>query len=329
MPEGHSLRRLALAFDELFVGHTCYLSSPQGRFAIGAARLDGSRMVAAESVGKHLFLGFEMTAQTLWVHVHLGLYGSWRFSGVVSDNTRTSRGGVVSQVIGAPRTLDAAEDTALSAPTTDPDSAMRFVAAEAAWSAEGSWQAPEPRGEIRLRVLTDQSVADLSGPTRCEVVTTAEKEQIIAGLGPDPLGPTADQALDRAEFIRRVRSSGRAVGDLVMDQSVAAGVGNIYRAEGLFRAGISPFRAGKRVSEQRLGRLWDDFTAMLQAGVAEGSINTLLPADRTDEPQPGDPEAARWYVYHRAERPCLRCGRPVRSRDFKGRSLYWCPTCQR
>ena len=89
MPEGHSIRRLALAFNEWFVGHDCETSSPQGRFSQGAARLNGMTMTDAQSVGKHLFLEFgsgdvatsEMARGPLCLHVHLGLYGSWRFYG--------------------------------------------------------------------------------------------------------------------------------------------------------------------------------------------------------------------------------------------------------
>ncbi len=95
MPEGHSVHRIALQFRRNFVGHRCTASSPQGRFAAGAAQLDGREMVASDAVGKHLLLGFE---GDLTLHVHLGLYGAWDFAGEVSaDPTFTSAGGRMGQ----------------------------------------------------------------------------------------------------------------------------------------------------------------------------------------------------------------------------------------
>lgn len=76
MPEGHIIHRLATANAEAFAHRPLRVSSPQGRFAEGAALIDGQRLSAAEAHGKHLFLGFEAGA---WLHVHLGLYGGFTF----------------------------------------------------------------------------------------------------------------------------------------------------------------------------------------------------------------------------------------------------------
>ena len=73
MPEGHTLHRLATALDDAFAGHRVRVSSPQGRFADGAALLDGSPLTAAEAHGKHLLLRF---GADRWLHVHLGIYGT-------------------------------------------------------------------------------------------------------------------------------------------------------------------------------------------------------------------------------------------------------------
>ena len=300
MPEGHSIRRLANAFERSFVGRQVQLSSPQGRFADGAALLTGETMVATSSTGKHLFLGFSPESDgppEQWIHTHLGLYGAWRFAGAIPEDS-----------IGAPR-------------VSDPDQGYHLAAVE-----EQSWP-PEPRGLVRLRILTADMVADLNGPNQCRVVTTAEKLAVEDKLGPDPLDPAALESPMEDEFVGLVRASARPVGDLVMDQSVSAGVGNIYRAEALFRSGISPNRLGRNVSERRLRELWRDFVHLMRKGVAEGAINTVEEDEiRIDE---GDPEAARWYVYHREGRSCLRCGNPVQMADMKGRRLYWCPRCQR
>lgn len=299
MPEGHSIKRLANVFNQAFVGHRCELSSPQGRFAAGAALLTGERMVSAETKGKHLFLGFSETDEgeaDQWIHTHLGLYGAWRFTGDIPQAS-----------IGAPR-------------VGDPEPGHAPLETVDAWP-------PAPKGLVRLRILTDDSVADLNGPNRCAVITTAQKQEVEDRLGPDPLMPAALSAAVRDDFVARIRKSGRPVGELVMDQSIGAGVGNIYRAEALFRAGISPFRRGNRVSELRLRELWEDLVLLMEKGVEEGAINTVKEEDA--RLLKGDPEAARWYVYHRVGRPCLRCGAPVRSTEFKGRNLYWCGRCQR
>uniref|UniRef100_UPI0039EF6628 DNA-formamidopyrimidine glycosylase family protein n=1 Tax=Sinomonas sp. G460-2 TaxID=3393464 RepID=UPI0039EF6628 len=78
MPEGHSIHRLARQFGDVFAGERLGVSSPQGRFAGGAALLDGRVLEAARAHGKQLFLRFE---GGLSLHVHLGLYGAWDFGG--------------------------------------------------------------------------------------------------------------------------------------------------------------------------------------------------------------------------------------------------------
>jgi endonuclease-8 len=184
VPEGHTLFRLARDQSLAFAGRPVHVTSPQGRFAAGAALLDGRVLDEVTSYGKHLFACFG--ADTL--HVHLGLYGSY-----------TSGTGVPPAPRGALR--------------------MR-------WEGEG------PDG---LGVWTD-----LRGATACEVLTTAEVDRILDRLGPDPLRPRTDGT--RAH--RRISGSRTAIGALLMDQSVLAGVGNVYRAELLFRHRVSPFRPG-------------------------------------------------------------------------------------
>lgn len=301
MPEGHSIRRLADTFGRLFVGRVCAVSSPQGRFEDQAARLDGSRMLDAEAHGKHLFLGFAGAATVRWVHVHLGLYGSWRFAGDATFTAPPS--------IGAPR-------------VADPDPGFTL-------DTDGEhWSAPAPRGAVRLRIATAHGVADLTGPTVCALLGPAAKRAVEARLGPDPLRTTdASAAEDAARFARAVRGSRRRVGELVMDQGVAAGVGNILRAESLFRAGIHPLRRGRAVSEARLVGLWQELRTLMRAAVRAGAIVSVDPADAR-RAAPEDCEGRRWYVYHRAGRPCLRCAHPIRERPLAGRRLFWCPRCQ-
>lgn len=297
MPEGHSIHRLALAFEELFGGERLAVTSPQGRFADGAALLDDHVLARTDAHGKQLFLGFaaDGAADLRWLRVHLGLYGSWTFAG---DRTFQAP-----HAIGAPRRRVAEQETAL------PDG-------EAA--APGEWHPPEPRGAVRVRLLGEHGVADLTGPTACEVVTTAEKDAVHARLGPDPLRPDHDGR----PFVAAVRASRRAVGELLMDQAVVAGVGNIYRAEALFRARLHPARPGAGVAVARLRELWADLRTLMADGVATGRIVTTAPEHRADGAEP-------WYVYHRTGLPCLVCGARVQETEMGGRRVFWCPRCQR
>jgi formamidopyrimidine-DNA glycosylase len=75
VPEGHTIHRLARELNRRLAGEPVRVSSPQGRFAAGAARLDGRPMRRAEAHGKHLLARFDQDHAPLWVHVHLGIYG--------------------------------------------------------------------------------------------------------------------------------------------------------------------------------------------------------------------------------------------------------------
>src|SRR3712207_5352101 len=130
------------------------------------------------------------------------------------------------------------------------------------------WEGEGPDG---LGVWTD-----LRGATACEVLTTAEVDRILDRLGPDPLRPRADGSSAH----RRIAGSRTALGALLMDQSVLAGVGNVYRAELLFRHRVSPFRPGRAVDPDLWARMWADLVRLMRAGVRMGRIVTTRPEDR-------------------------------------------------
>jgi endonuclease-8 len=113
-----------------------------------------------------------------------------------------------------------------------------------------------------------------------------------------------------------------------MDQAVIAGVGNVYRAEVLFRAGLSPFRMGRDVSRAEFAGLWSDLVALMRAGVREGRIVTTLPQDRPAGSRRRPTREDASYVYRRTGLPCRRCGTPIRTELMVARNLYWCPRCQ-
>jgi formamidopyrimidine-DNA glycosylase len=187
----------------------------------------------------------------------------------------------------------------------------------------GTGTPPEPRGALRLRLTTDEAWLDLRGPIACELLTPPEVDAVLARLGPDPLRAHADP---EAAW-RGVSRSRVAVGQLLMDQRVLAGVGNVYRAEVLFRAGLSPFTPGVEVPRAVWDAVWADLRRLMRAGVRAGRIVTTERVDRDRRRGPATQDDAH-YVYRRTGLPCRRCGTPVQTAPMAGRNLYWCPVCQ-
>lgn len=197
----------------------------------------------------------------------------------------------------------------------------------------GTGAPPEPRGALRLRLETEPDAADgdrpagapvwadLRGPTACEVVTAAEKDVVHARLGADPLRRDADLA----GLVARVGRSRAPIGTILMDQALVAGVGNVYRAEALFRAGLSPFREGRSLTADDVAALWGDLRAMLRDGVRRGRIVTTSSVDR---PRGRIRLEDAHYVYRRTGLPCRHCGTPIATKPVAGRNLFWCPGCQ-
>lgn len=188
-------------------------------------------------------------------------------------------------------------------------------------------EVPAPVGAVRLRIATDDAYADLRGATRCDLVGPETVERVAASLGPDPLRPDGDvqRAWDK------VRTSSRTIGDLLMDQSVVAGVGNVYRAEVLFRHRIHPLRLGRNVTRRQFVAMWDDLVDLMTEGVRTGRIDTVRPEHTPEamgrEPRKDD-HGGEVYVYRRTGMPCHVCGRPVRASVLVGRNLFWCAQCQ-
>ncbi len=286
-PEGHTVHRLAAAFREVFVGQMLRASSPQGRFEEGAALLDGLVLRSAEAWGKQMVLGFE---GGVFLRVHLGLYGMWRFGG-----RGLARVGRRTRV----RPTDQSTD-----PAPDLDAL------------------PPPRGLVRLRLAGLRHVADLSGPTACEVLDRAGVDAVVAGMGADPLRPDADPERPW-HMIHRSRSS---LAVLLMRQNVIAGIGNIYRAELLYRGFLHPHHPGTSLSRPAWEALWDDTVLLLGEGLRTGRIITTLPEDRGGRRGPNRANAS--YVAHRRGKPCRLCGTAVTAETVAGRTLYWCEVCQ-
>lgn len=315
MPEGHSVRRLATQFGDVFAGERLAVSSPQGRFSGGAALLDGHTLLTAEAHGKHLFLHFD---NSLVLHVHLGLYGAWSFGG-----DRTFAG---SSSIGAPRRVGEQEAFA----DGDDDSAASYAGP------------PAPVGAVRVRLVSSHGWADLRGATTCETITAAEADAVLARLGPDPLRNLRGDAGRFAANLQRRKTS---IAALLMDQKIIAGVGNVYRAEVLFRLRLDPWLAGAAIPDAAARKLWRDVVSVMKDGVADGRIITTPPkywtldgttaarasaAGLAVPPKSGSFPAREdaHFVYKRQGLPCRVCRTMVLNADLAGRNLYWCPNCQ-
>lgn len=191
---------------------------------------------------------------------------------------------------------------------------------------------PAPVGQVRLRLVAERddslAYADLRGATACELLTIAERDAIVARSGPDPLRADADPG--RAwERIRRGRAP---IGQLLMDQAVLAGVGNVYRAEVLFRHRIDPYRPGNTLRVGQWRAMWADLVELMAEGVRTGRIDTVRP-EHTPEamgrPPRKDDHGGEVYVYRRTGMPCHVCGRAVRTAEMQNRNLFWCAHCQR
>ena len=145
---------------------------------------------------------------------------------------------------------------------------------------------------------------------------------LLRGLGPEPLSDGFDGDLLYA------RSRGRTapVKAFLMDQRTVVGVGNIYAAEALFRAGIAPGRAAGAISRARYGRLATAVKDILAHAITRGG--TTLRDFLAPDGAPGyfEQELA---VYGREGEPCRRCGRPLRDEPMGGRATAWCTRCQR
>ncbi len=331
MPEGHSVHRIARQFDRNYVGRPVAASSPQGRFAEGAALLDGRETLAVRAVGKQMFVGFD---GDLWLRVHLGLYGAWDFSGeIVVDPTIASANGRMGQtnqrgtVLADEPILDDAGENSLTSIGAPRRARVRVRMSEqtTGLAEEAQWP-PAVVGQVRLRLLTDVTCADLRGPTACVLQTPDEMLATIAKLGPDPL--VDDPVSGEERFAAAVARKATPIGVLLMDQSVVSGIGNVYRAELLFRARLNPHTPGRDVPAEIVRELWRDWTRLLAIGVETGQMMTM------DDLDPEAYRAAmasrddRHWVYHRAGLPCRVCGTAIVVEEAAARKLYWCPRCQ-
>jgi endonuclease-8 len=292
MPEGNEIHRWAERHEAAFGGRAVRVDGPQGRFTDSAV-IDGRKLQRVMAVGKHL--GYDFGKDRI-LHVHLGLQGDF-----------TEGSGPLPAVRGALRLRMWNAAAVKKAAGADASKPHRWYSED-----DGSDNlAPEKVAWVELR-----------GPMDCSIYSQEMWETLLKRLGPDPLNG------DGAErFVEKVGKSKKAIGELLMDQSVAAGVGNIFRAELLYRAKQSPFVAGREVEESTLRSIWREAGVLMKAAMVDRRIVTTKPKDRPHEKGQALKEEAH-YVYRRQGKPCFVCGAKILTEVMAGRNLFWCPVCQ-
>jgi endonuclease VIII len=187
------------------------------------------------------------------------------------------------------------------------------------------WQ--RPRRDMRIVVATARFEAVAFTVPVAEFLDAHDeaRQPDLRGIGPDLLG----EPFDEAEALRRLRDRGsEAIADVLLNQRVVAGIGNVYKSEVLFICRIDPFAPVSAIDDDRLLHALRTARTLLQANVTTlGGITTYIGYRRTRSR--GDSE--RRYVYGRARRPCRRCGTliRVRAQGPHARLTYWCPNCQK
>ena len=167
----------------------------------------------------------------------------------------------------------------------------------------------------------------------CQVLRLLASERLarhprLAALGPDPLAA----GFDAAEVVRRaLKQPARPLGEIVLDQRVLAGIGNVLKSEGLFLAGADPFAPVAAYDARALGAVIDTLARTLTQTAARRAREDRIPARmtrRTGASLRG--QASRLWVYERSGRPCLVCGSAIamRRQGDGARSTYFCACCQ-
>lgn len=183
----------------------------------------------------------------------------------------------------------------------------------------GGWRILSPNrdvpGSAKVALSTSLGHAVCMGAPVAEVGRTPSIDVKLSRLGPDVLGP----GFDPAEFADRARLRGESIiAEVLLDQRVAAGIGNVYKSELLFIIGVHPETPVSQVPLDSLAAMGERAARLLAFNVGP------VPRSTTGERA----EARRTFVYGRDGKPCRRCGSAIRRARHGARLTFWCPTCQ-
>jgi endonuclease-8 len=185
-----------------------------------------------------------------------------------------------------------------------------------------------PARDMRVLVETAEACAVGFNVPVAELLSGRElaRHRQLQALGPDLLG----EAFDRGEAIRRIRARARdPIADVLLDQRVIAGIGNVFKSEILFVAGIDPFTPVSALGDADLERIIGIGLEQLRMNVMSRS-QTLARSVGRRTTRRLDPDAKLW-VYGRGGKACRTCGATIQSKKtgLDARLTYWCPQCQR
>jgi len=175
----------------------------------------------------------------------------------------------------------------------------------------------EPRGTVRVRLISGTHFIDINGPSICEVLNIEGLIKLTARIGPDVLRSDANPDL----AFKRISKSKSSIGSLIMNQSVMAGIGNIYRTEILWRQAVHPETPGKNIDRQTFDRIWNDAKALLTLGVEHNAIITKKGADSFKSKY-----RENFNIF--AKESCPDCKGEIRRLEINGRRAFVCENCQ-
>ena len=182
--------------------------------------------------------------------------------------------------------------------------------------------APEPRGAVRVRMVGESRAFDLNGPNCCEILSKTGYEKLMTRLGQDPLRDDADPD----HVWHRIGRSKAALGTLLLNQSIIAGIGNVYRAELLFLMGLHPERTGNSLRRAEFDDLWDLTVDLLSIGV---KYNRIITVDRKTAGKPLSRLVSRERLLCYKKSRCHRCNSQIRKWELGARTMYACERCQK
>lgn len=186
-------------------------------------------------------------------------------------------------------------------------------------------EAPAPKGAVRYRLDAGDVALDLHGARTAELLDDKGIAAIKNRLGPDPLNPEADVE----KVWHRIHKSAAPIAGLLMDQAVVSGLGNIYRAEILFRQRVPTRTRGKALSREQFDRIWKDAVELLKVGVEHNRIITITPdfaRSEYDKPFSELGNRERFYIYKKDR--CPFTGGPIETYTLGGRTVYHSPRWQ-
>ena len=174
-----------------------------------------------------------------------------------------------------------------------------------------------PKGAVRVRMICETHFIDINGPTICEVLDQSGIDALINRIGPDVLRTDANPEIS----FQKIQRSRLPIGQLIMDQSIMAGIGNIYRTEILWRQAIHPEIPGNAISRQNFDRIWNDAAYLLAIGVKRNAIITvdaeIISKKRSDE---------KYNIFGKVV--CPKCDGKLRRLEINKRKAFVCDACQ-